>query len=559
MKRLLLIAAIAACKTAPAAKQPAPMPPAQPAANTPAPQAKPMPPVVTQTAAPQNLAFPDEDFRKTQPPGAKEREFKLPPVKPFTLKNGIKVFLVEQHTLPIVSMDLNFDGGSLVDPKGKDGAASLCMSLLTEGTEKLDKIAYSEALADVASNISSYASEDSQGVQLASLSKHLDTTFALFADTLRAPGMRADDFDRLKKRRIESVRQSRSNPNSIPGRVIGPVMYGDKHPLGAVITEDAINAITLEDCKKHVATWLKPKNARLFVVGDLTEDQVRATFDKSPLAAWTGAAPKVPALATPKMMKGRIFFVHVPNAAQSSVMLLSYGPKRSAPDYFANNMVGAVFGGSFTSRLNMNLREDKGYSYGARGGFSYSPKDFGTLSVSAPVQADASYQALLEVDRELKDMWSGQKPVTGEELDREKTNAILALPSRFATAQSALGQYRSLVYYGLPLDYFNTYVDSVKKVTEAQVKQSASKHLKPTQAVYLVVGNGDEKMIIDNPKAPKGALPKDRKMPYEKDGKQLTLREALQDLAKTGSVGAGGLVELDVDGKVVTTTPTSPR
>jgi predicted Zn-dependent peptidase len=198
----------------------------------------------------------------------------------------------------------------------------------------------------------------------------------------------------------------------------------------------------------------------------------------------------------------------------------------------------------------MNLREDKGYSYGSRGGFSYSPKQYGQLTVNAPVQADSSYQALLEVHRELVELASGKRPVTAEELDREKTNAILALPGRFATAQAALGQYRSLVYYGLPLDYFNTYIDKVKKVTEAQVKTSATKHLKPDEVVYLVVGDGDAKMIVDDPKA--GSLPKDRKKPFEVDGRQLTLREALQKVAAKGDVGAGALVELDVDGKVIT-------
>jgi zinc protease len=503
-----------------------------------------------QTATPQTLSFPDEDFRKTQPAPTAQRPFKLPAVKPFSLPNGIKVFLVEQHTLPIVSMDLNFDGGSITDPKGKDGLASMCMAMLTEGTQKLDKIAYSEALADVASNINAYAGDDSIGIQLSTLTKHLAPTFALFADTILAPGMRDSDFERMKKRRIEGVRQSRSSPTSIPGRVAGPILYGPTHPLGSVLTEESVNAITLDDCKKLASTWLKPKNARLFVVGDMTEDQVKTAFAASPLAAWTGAAPKAPTLAAPKTMKGRIFFVHVPNAAQSQVMLLGMGPKRTAADYFANAMTSAVFGGSFTSRLNMNLREDKGYSYGARGGFSYT-KAFGTLGVSAPVQADSSYQALLEIDREMRDLSKATRPVTKDELEREKTNAILALPGRFATAQSALGQYRSLVYYGLPLDYFNTYVEKVGKVTEAQVKASAGKYLKPGQPVFLVVGNGDEKQIVDNPKAEKGALPKDRKLPYEKAGKQLTLREALTELAAKGDVGAGGLVELDVDGHVV--------
>lgn len=548
MKRTLVLAILAAC----GGKAVTPVP-ASGEMPTPTPTSTPLPtenamPVATQSATPQNLVFPDEDFRRTQPAASAQRPFKLPAVKPFTLKNGIKVYLVEQRTLPIASMDLNFDGGSSSDPKGKTGLASMCMSMLTEGTQKLDKIAYSEALADTASSISAYAGDDSQGVQLASLTKHLDSTFALFAETLLSPGLRESDFDRMKKRRIESVRQSRSSPSSIPGRVSGAILYGAAHPLGSVITEADIEAITLDDCKKYVATWLKPKNARLFVVGDLDEAQVRATFDQSPLAAWTGAAPKVPALPAPKTMNGRIFFVHVPNAAQSTVMLMNFGPKRTAPDYFANTMMSAVFGGSFTSRLNMNLREDKGYSYGARGGLSYS-KTYGTLSVNAPVQADSAYQALLEVDRELKDLQSGKVAVSKDELEREKTNAILALPGRFATAQSALGQYRSLVYYGLPLDYFNTYVDKVGKVSEKEVKASALKYLKPDKAVYLVVGNGDEKMIVD--KGPKGAPPKDRKAPFEKDGKQVTLREALEELAKNGHVGPGGLVELDVDGKPV--------
>jgi zinc protease len=230
-------------------------------------------------------------------------------------------------------------------------------------------------------------------------------------------------------------------------------------------------------------------------------------------------------------------------------MMLSFGPVRTAPDYFPNSMMGAVFGGSFTSRLNMNLREDKGYSYGSRGGFSYSPKQYGQLTITAPVQADSAYQALREVHRELVELQSGKRPVTPDELEREKTNSILALPGRFATAQAALGQYRSLVYFGLPLDYFNTYVDKVKKVTEAQVKESATKHLKDKDAVFVVVGDGDAKMIVDDPKP--GALPKDRKKPYEVDGRQLTLREALQRLAEKGDVGAGALVELDVDGKPI--------
>ena len=496
---------------------------------------------VVQSAAPQELAFPDEAFRTEQPKPGAPRPFRLPKVKPFKLANGIQVYLVEQHTLPIVSMDLNFDGGSVVDPKGKEGLASVCMSMITEGTQKLDKIQYAEALADVASNINAYAADDSVGLSLSSLTKHFDATFALFVETLQSPGFRASDFDRMVKRRIEGVKQSKGNPASVAGRVTGGVLYGLEHPNGTVTTEKSLAAITLDDCKQFATAWLKPGSARLFVVGDLTEAQIRKHFEKGALAAWKGKAGKLPALPNPATMTGRLFFVHIPGAAQSQVQYLQFGPKRSAPDYFANTMTAAVFGGSFSSRINMNLREGKGYSYGARGGFGYS-KQYGTFSASASVRTDSTYQTLLEIDREIKELQTGKNTIKADELDREKQGAILGLPGRFATAQAALGQYRGLVYFGLPLDYYNGYVGKVGQVTEAQVKASAAKHLKPANAVYIVVGDGDAKMIVRDP-----ATNKD--VPLMKDGKQLTLREALSDLAQRGDVGSGGLIELDTDGR----------
>lgn len=518
-----------------------PAPPAKPVESTP-PEGKPVEtPKVVQTATPQELAFPEEPFRAEQPKAGAPRPFKLPAVKPFKLKSGIQVYLVEQHTLPLVSMDLNFDGGSAVDPKGKEGLASVCMSMLTEGTAKLDKIQYAEALADVASNVGSYASDDSIGVTLGSLTKHLDTTFALFVDTLKTPGFRQSDFERMIKRRVEGVKQSKGNPASVAGRVSGPVLYGVTHPYGTITTEESLKAITLDDCKGYAAKWLKPGGAKLFVVGDLTEAQVRTYFDGPALADWKGAGPKAPALPAPKGPTGRIFFVHVPGAAQSQVSMLHFGPKRNDPGYFASSMMASIFGGGFSSRINMNLREDKGYSYGARGGFSYT-KAYGTFNASASVRTDSTYQTLLEIDKEVKDLQKGKRPANGEELEREKQGAILGLPGRFATAQAALGQYRGLVYYGLPLDYYNSYVASVGKVTEAQVKAAAAKQLQPGKAVFLVVGDGDAKVVVRE-----GS----KDVPLMKGDKQLTLREALADLAARGDVGPGGLVELDTDGKPV--------
>ena len=544
MNRLLvLLAAFAACGPSPR-PEPVAVLTAQP--EPPAAKAEPAMPAIqppasvpTQTAVPQELAFPSEDFRTKQPIAGAPRPLRLPKVKPFTLGNGVRVFLVEQHALPIVSIDLSFDGGAMTDPKGKEGLASVCMAMLTEGTDKLDKIQYAEALADVASNIGAYASDDATGLTLSTLSKHLQPTFEQFVATLRTPAFRPSDFDRLVKRRIENVRQSKGNPSSVAGRVGGSVLYGPDHPFGSVITEDSLRAITIDDCKHYAATYFKPGNARLFVVGDLTEPQVRAQFEAGDLAKWTGKAPKLAALRNPQTLAGRLFFVHIPGAAQSQVAMMHFGPKRTSPEFFANTMMASVFGGSFSSRINMNLREDKGYSYGARGGFNYS-KQYGTFQASASVRTDATYQTLLEIDREVRELATGKTPINGEELEREKQGAILGLPGAFATGQAALGQYRRLVYYGLPLDYYDSYVAKVGRVNEAQVKAAAAAQLKPGQAVYLIVGDGDAKVIVRQ---------KSADVPYTKDGKQLTLREALADLATRGDVGGGGLVELDTDGR----------
>jgi zinc protease len=501
----------------------------------------------TQTAGPQDLTFPHEDFRTKQPAAGAPRPLKLPPMKTFALANGLKVYLVEQHTLPLVSLDLNFDGGALLDPPGKEGMSSICMAMLTEGTQQLDKLQYAAALADVASSISTYTDDDSAGLTMSSLAKHLTPTFDLFAATLTSPGFRASDFERLVKRRIESVKQAKGNPVGVAGRAAGPVQFGPSHPFGAVVTEASLAAITLDDCRAFAARLL-PGKARLFVVGDLTEAQVRAQFGSAALASWRGAAPATPALPAPKPLAGRIFFVHFPKAAQSQVWALHFGPKRTAPEYLANTLMAAVFGGSFSGRINMNLREDKGYSYGARGGFGYS-KQYGTFSVTASVRTDATYQTMLEIDHELRDLAAGKRPVTADELEREKQGMILGLPGAFATAQAALGRYRQLVYYGLPLDYYDSVVAKVGQVSEVQVKSAAARELKPQAAVYLVVGDGDAPVVIRD-----GA----RDVPLMKDGVAVTLRAALVELAARGDVGGGGLVELDADGRPVATTKPKP-
>ncbi|MEJ7601828.1 MAG: pitrilysin family protein [Kofleriaceae bacterium] len=439
-------------------------------------------------------------------------------MRSFTLAGGTASYLVEQHALPIVSLDLNFDGGSLLDPPGQEGLAGICLAMHLEGTLQLDKLQYAERLAETASNIGSYAVDDSVGLTLSSLRKHLPTTFELFVETLLSPGLRGSDFDRMIKRRIEAVRQAKQSPSTVASRLQGTVLYGRDHPFGRIVTEASLLATTLQDCRHHAAAWFKPGSARLFVVGDLVEDELRACFDQEALASWQGTfAPPMPPEPSPPA--GTIFFVDIPGSSQSQVSMLHFGPRRDAPDYVATVLMAQVLGGGFTSRLNMNLREAKGYSYGARGGFGYT-RHHGTFGASASVRADATFEALQEIEREVRELASGHRPVTQDELDREKQGAVLALPSHFATAQGALGLYRRLVYFGLPLSYYDSYVTRIDAIELAAVHAAAAAHLQPDRAVWLVVGDGDVTLL---------------------DGR--TLRAALVE-----HVGRGALVELDADG-----------
>ncbi len=480
---------------------------------------------VTQTPqAPTELpdvAFPDEPFRGEQPAAGEPRPFQLPGIKQFKLKNGIQVYLVEDHKLPTVQMQIVVPGGSANDPKGKAGAAAVCMAMVTEGTTKLDKLAFEAAQADLASNIGSYAGEDEQGVSMGSLKKNFAQTLDLWIDTVREPGFRQAELDRMIKRRKESLKQVRATAASVSRRVGTSIVWGADHPYALVETEASLDAITIADCKKHHRAYLKPKGAKLFVVGDMTEKEVRDTVGKR-LAKWRGAPkrPKAPGKAKPR--KGRIFFVDIPNAAQSQVSLRHTGPMRKAKDYFPTRLMARVLGGGFASRINMNLREDKGYAYGARGGFGYN-RTGGTFALGASVQSDKTTESLAEMRTEFLAMYDGSKPPTAEELAREKNGDILSLPAGFATSSGVLGRYRSLIYFGLPMDYYENFVENIQSVTPEQVAAAAKAHLVPGKVQVFVVGDAGQ------------ALP------------------GLYQYVVDGTFGAGDLVILDADGKVLET------
>jgi zinc protease len=297
----------------------------------------------------------------------------------------------------------------------------------------------------------------------------------------------------------------------------GSVFYGENHPLGRVPSDASLAAVSLDDCKAWAKDWFKPQGAQLWLSGDVTPAQVKELTGRI-FKGWKGKPKASVKVGKPTPRKGRIFFVDVPGAAQSQVQVVFPGPERKAKDYFANTIVSDVLAGGFTSRINMNIREDKGYAYGAGGSYGYNPS-FGTFRAGGQIRTDVTDKAVIEIYKEISKMATGD--ITDTELAQDKTSIIQSLPASFETSGRVLDALKSLVYFGLPLDYYAKMTKSVEAIDKKAAAKAAKDHVKPKDVIVFVVG--DASVVLPG----------------------------LQKLHADKTVGDGDLVILDADGKVV--------
>lgn len=462
------------------------------------------------------VVWPDEEFRYQQPEPQTPRELEIPTAESFSLSSGLKVVLVSRTDLPTVSLWLSFPTGGVADPRGKRGRASVCMGLMAQGTDALDKVAFEEKQADLAVNVWANAGSERVNTGVSSLARTLEPALDLWVEMLRSPGLRQTDLDRLLAARKASLEQNRSAPSNLGRRLWSSVVMGPEHPYGRLTTARDYASITRRDCQKF-ADSLGPSNATLFVAGAMTKQQVIDAIG-SRLGDWKGATATPAVLGEPTPRKPAIYFADVPGAKQSQLYVGHPGPKRTADDYEANRLNAAILGGSFSGRVNMNIREDKGYAYGARARMSYY-KHAGAFAMTSSVRGDATAAALGELLFELRRMRT--EPVTAEELAREQDAAIASLPALFATSRQLLQTYSNLEFYGLPLDDYADFVSRISGQGIADLRTAARNNLRDKDLSILVVGDGD------------AVLP------------------TLQALAKEESLGP--VIKLDPDGKVLET------
>ncbi|HZT76246.1 MAG TPA: pitrilysin family protein [Vicinamibacterales bacterium] len=413
----------------------------------------------------------------------------LPAIQKQKLSNGLPVWIVEMHKVPVAQLNLVVLSGTSDDPAGKYGAASMTAAMLAEGAGSRTSLELADAIDFLGADLGATAGVDASTVRLHVPVARLADALPIMGDVAERPTFPNDELERLRQQRLTSILEARDEPATIAAVTFSRVLYGREHRYGTMQmgTASTIKSMTTADLKGFYASAFRPDNAVLLAVGDLNAATLMPQLEKA-FGAWKAAgaahAPtKLAEIAEPGARQ--IYLVDKPGAAQSQIRIGWIGVPRSTPDYFPIQVMNTILGGSFSSRLNMNLREQHGYTYGAGSGFDYR-RAAGPFAASAGVQTDKTADALKEFFNELNGI---RKPVPTEELERAKNYVALRYPSAFETTGDMSRRLEDAIVYHLPDDYFANYVQHIQAVSAADVQRVADKYIQPDKFAVVVVGD----------------------------------------------------------------------
>lgn len=433
----------------------------------------------------------DEADRAQLPAPGPPPEVNFPPLQRTNLPNGLKIILAERHGVPLASFDLLVNAGYAADQFAAAGTARLALDMLDEGTRGRSALQINDALARLGADLSTGSDLDVSTVHLSALKANLDPSLDLFADVILNPSFPSADFKRLQQQRMAEIQSEKTEPRLMALRILPGLLFGKDHaygnPLTGSGTEDSVSKMTPANMAAFHKTWFKPDNATLVIVGDTQLPQVLPKLEKL-FAAWTpGGVPDKNISPVPEPAAPAIYLVDRPGSLQSMIMVADIAPPTGNPDEIALETMNTILGGAFTSRLNMNLREDKHWSYGVRSTLvpAHGPSPF---IVRAPVQTDKTKESLIEVDKELHNILQGN-PVTDDELNTAKKDLTLKLPGQWETESHIASSIAQIVRFGWPDDYFTTYPDKVRALTQSEVEHAAQLAVHPSQLVWVVIGD----------------------------------------------------------------------
>jgi predicted Zn-dependent peptidase len=429
--------------------------------------------------------------RKVKPVPTATPTVGTPKIERATLKNGLEVWVVQRHELPMVTAVLQIRSGSSVDG-AQPGIAAMTASLLDEGTAKRNAIDFAVAQDLLGATLSASAFAEQSQVTLQTLSKNLGPALGLLGEMVAQPAFKADELERERKTRLQGLKQQKDVASSVADRVFNIVAYGQEHPYGrpASGTQASVAAITRDDVVSFYERYYRPNNSVLFVVGDVTLQQLVPQLEQG-LAGWESKPLPADAAAVPERPAAKpmaVYLVDKPGAAQSEIRIGHPAAARTVnPDYYALQVAMTALGGQFTSRVNLNLRERHGFTYGARSSITYR-RGAGPLMASAGVFTAKTDSSLTEFLRELKDI-RGSRPLSPEETEAARNALVRGYPRRFETAEATIGVLGDLALYGLPDTEISNFLTQVGKVKPEDVTRVASQYITPENLAVVVVGD----------------------------------------------------------------------
>src|SRR6266571_2061533 len=430
------------------------------------------------------------DRSKLPEPGA-QGDAKFPAFERTELSNGLKIILAERHSTPVVIFNLVVDAGSAADQFASPGTARLAMEMLDEGTARRTALQISDELAALGANLNTQSGLDVSSVNLSTLTATLDRALDVYADVILNPSFPEADFKRLQQQLIAGIQRERTEPVSMALRVFPKILYGSGHAYGNPLTGSGTEAsgdkLTRSDTKKFHATWYKPNKATLITVGDTTMHEIRPKLEKL-FGGWkSGNVPSKNISQVEQQRKSVVYLIDRPDSLQSVILAGHVAPPKLNPDEIAIETMNTVLGGTFTSRVNMNLREDKHWSYGAFT-FLWPARGQRPFIAYAPVQTDKTKESLIELNKELRDIL-GKQSITEKELNTAQKNQTLQLPGTWETDDAVANSLGEIVTFGLPDDYFATYPSKVRSLSVGEVENAAREVVHPNQFVWVVVGD----------------------------------------------------------------------
>lgn len=428
-------------------------------------------------------------FDRTRPPALRPpARLSLPPVQVDRLPNGIKLYVIEMHEVPLVQLSLSVAGGARLDQQAP-GLTSFTADMLDEGAGTRDAIGLASEVAFLGARLSTASDWDDSYVSLKVPKRNLAAALALMADVTLRPTFKASEVARQRDLRLANILQQRDQPNTMAALAFFALLFPAGHPYHSPLGGDSITIAGVDSARVRAFynAHYSPANTTIVVAGDITPAEARAAITRQ-FGAWRApAAPAAPSTTLTAVDRATsVFLVDKPGAAQSVIFIGSAGVERSNPDYAAIEVMNNLLGGSFSSRLNQNLRETRGYTYGAGSGFNYEPIP-GPFFARSAVRTNVTDSSLIEFFNEFRRIRdSAVDPV---ELERGKAYLALGLAAEFETTSQMAGQVEDLLRFGLPMNYYDDYIAKIMAVTVEDVQRVARKYLNPERFSVVVVGD----------------------------------------------------------------------